>query len=120
AVALDPRTGEVLALVSRPAFDPTLFAEGIPAAEWSRLTGDSRRPLQNRAIQNRYSPGSVFKIMMAAAGMAEGVMSIDEPLFCPGHAVHYGNRFACWRAGGHGHVTFHEAMIHSCNVFFYE
>ncbi len=117
AVALVPRTGEVLALVSRPAFDPTLFVQGIRQEDWDALLSDPRKPLQNRAIQNHYSPGSIFKIFMTAAGMEENVVPFDEAMFCPGYTVLYGNRFDCWR--GHGHVSLHDALVHSCNVFFY-
>ena len=119
AVAMIPRTGEVLALVSRPAFDPTLFAQGIRQNEWDMLLSDPRKPLQNRAIQNRYSPGSVFKIFMAAAGLEEQEIGFEEAVFCPGHSVFYGNRFDCWNAGGHGTMDVHHALVHSCNVFFY-
>ena len=119
AVALIPRTGEVLALVSRPAFDPTLFAQGIRQNEWDMLLSDPRKPLQNRAIQNRYSPGSVFKIFIAAAGLEEQEIGFEEAVFCPGHSVFYGNRFDCWRGGGHGTMDVHHALVHSCNVFFY-
>ena len=118
AVALDPRTGEVLALSSRPGFDPTLFAEGIAAEDWHALTDDPRKPLQNRAIQNRFSPGSVFKIFMAAAALEEGVVPLDETIMCPGFTTLYGNRFDCW-SDGHGHVGIHDALVYSCNVFFY-
>ena len=119
AVAMVPRTGEVLALVSRPAFDPTLFAQGIRQEEWDRLLSDPRKPLQNRAIQNRYSPGSVFKIFMAAAALEEMAIQLDEAVFCPGYGVFYGNHFNCWLGGGHGHISLHEALVRSCNVFFY-
>jgi penicillin-binding protein 2 len=119
AVAMIPRTGEVLALVSRPAFDPTLFAQGIRQNEWNMLLSDPRKPLQNRAIQNRYSPGSIFKIFMAAAGLEEQEIGFEEAVFCPGHSVFYGNRFDCWNAGGHGTMDVHHALVHSCNVFFY-
>ncbi len=119
AVAMIPGTGEILALVSRPAFDPTLFAQGIRQQEWDALLADPAKPLQNRAIQNRYSPGSVFKIFMATAGMEEEELGFEETVFCPGHAVFYGNRFDCWRGGGHGAMDVHHALVHSCNVFFY-
>ena len=119
AVAIIPKTGEVLALVSRPAFDPTLFAHGIRQQEWDMLLSDPRKPLQNRAIQNRYSPGSVFKIFMAAAGLEEDAIGFEEAVFCPGHAVFYGNRFDCWRGGGHGAMDVRHALVESCNVFFY-
>ena len=119
AVAIDPLTGEVLALVSRPAFDPTVFARGIRLDEWEALVSDPRKPLRNRAIQNRYSPGSVFKIFMTAAGLEELAIVPDDVLFCPGAAVFYGNRFDCWKGGGHGRIALHDALVHSCNVFFY-
>ncbi len=119
AVAMIPRTGEVLAMVSRPAFDPTWFAQGIRQQEWDMLLSDPRKPLQNRAIQNRYSPGSVFKIFMAAAALQEEEMGLEETVFCPGHGVFYGNRFDCWRRGGHGSMDVHHALVQSCNVFFY-
>ena len=118
-VALVPETGEVLALVSRPAFDPTAFSLGIAQDEWDALTSDPRKPLQNRAIQNRYSPGSVFKIFITAAGLEEEVVRLDETIICHGHATLYGNRFDCWNQAGHGAMSIHDALVHSCNVFFY-
>jgi len=120
AVALDPRTGEILALASKPAFDPNLFATRISITDWKSLINDPQKPLQNRAIQNHYSPGSVFKIFMAAAGLEAQTLDALDHAFCNGHAVHYGRAFACWKAGGHGRVGIHDAIVHSCNVFFYE
>lgn len=119
AVAIVPRTGEILALASLPSFDPALFADGITQTDLEALISDPRKPFQNRAIQSRYSPGSVFKVFMAAAGLDESVISPEETAFCPGQAILYGNRFACWKAGGHGVINVHEALVHSCNVFFY-
>ena len=119
AVAMIPGTGEILALASLPAFDPTLFAGGIGLDEWDRLVSDPRKPLRNRAIQNHYSPGSVFKIFMTAAGLEEGAISADQAFFCPGAASFYGNTFDCWKGGGHGEIGLHNAIVHSCNVFFY-
>ena len=118
-VAMVPDTGEVLAMVSRPAFDPTSFSSGIGQDEWNALVSDPRKPLRNRAIQDRYSPGSIFKIFMTAAGLEEDVIALDESIVCHGHATLYGNRFDCWNADGHGAMTIHDALIHSCNVFFY-
>ena len=118
AVAILPATGEVLALASRPAFDPTLFARGILPEEWDALVSDPRDPFQNRAIQNRFSPGSVFKIFMTAAALEEHVVTSDVAILCQGGKVFYGNRFDCWSAG-HGHVSLLDALVHSCNVFFY-
>ena len=118
-VAIAPLTGEVLALVSRPAFDPTLFARGIRLGEWEALVTDPRKPLRNRAIQDHYSPGSVFKIFMTVAGLEEQAIVPDDVLFCSGAAVFYHNTFDCWKGGGHGRIALHDALVHSCNVFFY-
>jgi penicillin-binding protein 2 len=119
AVALDPQTGEILAMVSKPSFDPNLFATRISVADWNSLIKDPRKPLQNRVIQNRYAPGSVFKVFMAAAGLESEMLNPLKTVFCPGHATFYGHSFACHKAGGHGTVGLHEAIVSSCNVFFY-
>ncbi|MEW5979045.1 MAG: penicillin-binding protein 2 [Acidobacteriota bacterium] len=119
AVALDPRSGEVLALVSRPAFDPNSFSARISRNEWVELISDPRKPLQNRAIQSRFPPGSVFKIIMTVAGLQEGILTPDYTDSCPGYAVLYGRPFKCWKKGGHGRVDLHRAIVNSCNVFFY-
>ena len=116
-VALDPRTGEILALVSRPGFDPNLFATRIAAADWNNLITDSRKPLQNRAIQSHFAPGSVFKIFMAAAGLEAGTLNPLRSIYCPGSATFYGHTFAC--DDHHGTLNLHDAIVHSCNVFFY-
>src|SRR6266571_5216124 len=118
-VALDPRTGEVLALVSRPAFDPNVFATRITAADWNNLITDPRKPLQNRAIQSHFSPGSVFKVFMAAAGLEAGTLNPLRTVFCPGYATFYGHTFACDKHEGHGTLSLHNAIVNSCNVFFY-
>ncbi|HEV2388281.1 MAG TPA: penicillin-binding protein 2 [Candidatus Acidoferrales bacterium] len=118
-VALDPQTGEVLAMASRPAFDPNEFARGITSAEWKQLNDDPARPLLNRAIQAQLAPGSVFKIILAAAMLQSGVPVEDFTAFCPGSAVFYGRVFHCWDKKGHGRVNLHNAIVHSCDVFFY-
>lgn len=118
-VALDPRTGEVLAMVSRPAFDPNLFSKGISRAEWSELISNSRNPLLNRAIQAQLAPGSVYKIIMATAALESGVATEDTAFYCPGSAVFYGRVFHCWEKKGHGHISLHNAIVRSCDVFFY-
>lgn len=118
-VALDPWTGEVLALVSSPSYDPNLFARRLLREDWQRLLDDERHPLQNRAIQNTHSPGSVFKVVLAAAGLAEGVVSPGDRVFCGGGATYYGRRFGCWKAGGHGSVDLRGALKGSCDVYFY-
>jgi penicillin-binding protein 2 len=120
-VALDPRTGDVLAVVSRPTFDPNLFAIRIPPEEWRALTEDPDKPLLNRAIQAQLAPGSVFKIFIAAAALEEDVINKDTfTVRCPGWANHYGRVFGCWRPEGHGVVNLHRALVESCDVFFYE
>lgn len=119
-VALDPRNGEVLAMVSRPAFDPNVFARGIRGAEWRALLENRKRPLNSKAVQGTYPPGSTFKVVMAAAALEEGVITPFTQIFCSG-GLFFGNRtFRCWRAGGHGGVNVHEALVRSCDVFFYQ
>lgn len=119
AVFLDPRTGEVLSLVSLPAFDPNIFAVGIDRATWTSLNADKLNPLQNRAIQGRYSPGSTFKIVMATAALEEGVVTPDFKVSCAGGATFYGRYFQCNTRGGHGTVDMRHAIEKSCNVYFY-
>jgi penicillin-binding protein 2 len=121
AVVLDPRNGEVLGFVSRPAYDPNAFAGGIDRATWASLSSDELKPLQNRAIQGRYSPGSTFKMAVALAGLEEGIITPDFRVNCPGHANFYGRIFHCWsdRRGGHGSVDLRKAIAESCDVYFY-
>src|SRR6188768_3985499 len=118
-VFLDPQTGEVLALTSLPAYDPNMFAGGLDRSEWSGLTTDPLKPMQNRLIQGTYSPGSTFKIVMAIAALEEGVITPDTKVFCPGHGTFYGRSFKCWKQGGHGLMDVRHAIEQSCNVFFY-
>ncbi|HEX7182359.1 MAG TPA: penicillin-binding protein 2 [Thermoanaerobaculia bacterium] len=118
-VAMDPRNGEVLAMVSAPSYNPNLFARRLQKDEWKALLEDPYHPLQNRTIQNTYSPGSTFKIVMATAGLTEEVMGPDSHVGCGGAAVFYGRRFRCWRPGGHGSVNGRNALKHSCDVYFY-
>jgi penicillin-binding protein 2 len=118
-VMLDPRTGEVLSLVSLPAYDPNVFATGIDRAAWQALNTDNLRPLSNRALQGRYSPGSTFKIVVAAAALEEGVASPDFRVFCPGGGTFWGRYFKCHKAGGHGSMDMRHALEQSCNVYFY-
>ncbi|MDT8070814.1 MAG: penicillin-binding protein 2 [Terriglobia bacterium] len=117
-VAMDPKTGEILAMVSRPTFDPNDFAVRISSKEWSQLVNDPNKPLLNKAIQAQLAPGSVFKIIMSVAGWQEGVAQ-DMHVHCSGGAVFYGRRFACWVKGGHGEVDLTKAIYQSCDVFFY-
>jgi penicillin-binding protein 2 len=119
AVILDPRSGEVLSLVSLPAYDPNTFATGIDRATWNALLTDKLKPLQNRALQGTYSPGSTFKIAVATAALQEGLVTPDFKVHCSGGASFYGRYFQCWRKGGHGTVDLRRAIEQSCNTYFY-
>jgi penicillin-binding protein 2 len=118
AVALDPRTGALLALASLPAYDPNAFIEGIDPVAWGRLRTDPRTPLMNRAIQGQYAPGSVFKIVMAAAALEEGIVTPETTFTCRGSLYLYDNAFGC--TGHHGPVNLKQALAQSCNVYFYQ
>ena len=119
AVLLDPKNGEVLAFTSLPAYDPNAFASGIDRAAWVSLNTDDQKPLTDRALQGRYSPGSTFKMTVAAAALEEGVITPDFKVYCGGHGVFYGRAFRCWKAGGHGPIDLRHAIEQSCNVYFY-
>jgi penicillin-binding protein 2 len=119
AVVLDPNNGDVLTMTSLPAFDPNAFATGIDRAAWNALITDKLVPLQNRAIQGRYSPGSTFKIVVATAALEEGLVTPEHQVFCPGGATFYGHYFACHLKGGHGWMNMRHALEKSCNVYFY-
>jgi len=119
AVVMDPRTGEVLAFTSVPGYDPNNFAAGIDRATWAALNTDRLKPLQNRAIQGRYSPGSTFKIVVEVAALEEGLVTPDFRVFCSGSASFYGRPFQCWKKGGHGSVDMRHALEQSCNVYHY-
>ncbi|HEY7214775.1 MAG TPA: penicillin-binding protein 2 [Thermoanaerobaculia bacterium] len=118
-IAMDPRNGEILTLVSSPSYNPNLFARRLQRADWQALIDDPNHPLQNRAIQNTYSPGSTFKIVMATAGLTEGIFNEHTSVLCTGAKVFYGRPFRCWRPGGHGVVNAHTAFKVSCDVYFY-
>jgi penicillin-binding protein 2 len=119
AVILDPRSGEVLSLVSLPAYDSNKFAMGMDAKTWSSLLTDKERPLSNRALQSTYSPGSTFKLVVATAAMEEGVAGPDFRVYCGGGGVFYGRFFQCHLKGGHGSIDMRHAIEKSCNTYFY-
>jgi penicillin-binding protein 2 len=118
-IALDPRTGEILAMTSQPSFDPNDFSVRIPSKEWRVLNDDPNKPMLDRAIQAQLAPGSVFKILESAAMLESGVPPPDFHVFCPGYAVFYGTVRHDWDPKGHGEVGLHKAIVHSCDVFFY-
>ncbi|HZQ22458.1 MAG TPA: penicillin-binding protein 2 [Terriglobales bacterium] len=120
-VAMDPRTGEILAMVSRPTFDPNNFAVRIKAEDWNKLVTDENHPLLNKAIQAQLAPGSVFKIIMATAGLQEGIAQ-NLHVNCGGGASFYGRYFKCWVVAEHrvhGPVDISKGIYQSCDVFFY-
>lgn len=114
-VALDPRTGEILAMVSRPAFNPNILS-----SRWEELTIDAGHPLMNRAIQGQYPPGSIFKLVVALAGLETGRVDSSHTLECQGEFP-FGDRvFRDWKKGGHGSVDFYKALVESCDIYFYD
>jgi len=116
-VALDPRNGEVLAMVSRPAFDPNAFATRIRTQDWKELTTDPNTPLMNRAIQAQFAPGSTFKPLVALAGLETGTIDEHTSVRCGGSAIWYGRPFKCHQV--HGYTELHSGIVHSCDVYFY-
>lgn len=117
-IAMDPHTGEILAMVSRPTFDPNDFAVRISRDDWNKLVTDPDKPLLNKAIQAQLAPGSTFKILMSVAGWQEGIAQTLN-VHCNGGATFYGRRFGCWVKSGHGAVDLTKAIYQSCDVFFY-
>ena len=119
AVVLDPRNGEILAMVSMPDFPLELFVKGLSVDLWTRLKNDPDKPLINRAIQAQLPPGSVFKLILAAAALEEGIIDQRREIFCNGY-FWFGDRlFHCWRSDGHGSVNMIEALGVSCNIYFF-
>jgi penicillin-binding protein 2 len=116
-VALDPRSGEVLAMVSRPAFDPNLFTRPISTSDWKQLTDNPDNPLMNRAIQAQFAPGSTFKPIVTIAGLETGMLDPSTTYYCPGSAKFYDHTFKCDEV--HGTVDLHHAIVHSCDVYFF-
>ncbi|MBW1613286.1 MAG: penicillin-binding protein 2 [Deltaproteobacteria bacterium] len=119
-VAMNPMTGEVLTMASSPSFDPNDFARGIDEKRWKRLVSNPRFPLQNRVISGQYPPGSLFKIVVAIAGLEEGVINPYEKVFCGGSYRFRGRLYRDWKEGGHGYVDLHRALVESCDVYFYK
>ncbi|KJU83353.1 peptidoglycan glycosyltransferase [Candidatus Magnetobacterium bavaricum] len=117
-VAITPNSGEVLALVSLPSFNPNDFVMGIDSDKWALLNKDKQTPLLNRAMQSAYPPGSIFKPLVAIAGLQEGVLSPEFDLFCDGELEYGSWSFGCWKR--HGHVALHRALVESCDMYFYE
>ena len=118
-VALDPNSGDILAMASRPGFDPNVLSRELTAKQWVEIVQDEGRPLNNRASQGQYPPGSIFKIPMAVAALETKTMSPSSTVFCNG-GYQFGKRlYHDWKASGHGYVDLHNALVHSCDVYFY-
>ena len=118
-VALDPRTGDVLAMASRPAFDPNILSRELTPKQWAEIVQDEGRPLNNRASQGQYPPGSIFKVMMAAAALESKTVTPSTSIYCNG-GYQFGRRlYHDWKAGGHGPVDLRRALVQSCDVYFY-
>ena len=116
---MDPRDGSVLAMVSRPAYNPELFIKKMTQEDWVNLTQDPMRPLENKAIQGQYPPGSTFKMIMAVAALEKGVITPDTTFNCPGSFQLGNHTFKCWQKKGHGRINLHRALVQSCDVYFY-
>jgi penicillin-binding protein 2 len=119
-VALNPQNGKILALASSPTFSPEAFERGLSAAEWQELLQNKEHPLINRAIKGQYPPGSVFKIVMALAGLEERVITPQTYIHCRGSFTSGNHVFHCWKKSGHGSVNLHQALVVSCDTYFYE
>lgn len=119
-VVLNPKNGDVLALASFPTYDPNKFITRFTPAEWIDLVKRPDHPLENRAIRGLYAPGSIFKLVMALAGLDSGVITEQTAFFCGGTIQLYGRPFSCWFEGGHGVLGLTEAIRHSCNIYFYQ
>ena len=118
-VVMKVQTGEIIAITSKPSFDPNKFAAGISSQNWKALVTDEWHPLQNRSIHGQYPPGSTYKIVTALAGLEEGVIKPDTSVFCPGNFKLGSGRYRCWKKSGHGSMNLHDALVQSCDVYFY-
>jgi penicillin-binding protein 2 len=119
-VVMRPHSGDVVALVSKPGYNGNAFVKGISDPKWQNLLNNPRDPLRNRAIQGTYPPGSVFKLVVAAAALERETLPLDKEFHCPGY-YRLGNRvFRCWKPGGHGDVALKKAIKQSCDVYFYK
>lgn len=116
---MDLASGGLLALVVKPSFDPEVFSGELSRDEWLAIRDDPRKPLQNKFLQGIYSPGSVFKIVMALTGLQEGQLAPEATVFCSGSQVFYDRVFHCWNPGGHGAMNLYAALQNSCNIYFY-
>lgn len=120
AVLLDVHTGEILAFVSAPSFDPNMMTQGLSTEDWNAQLHNERNPLTDKAISGQYSPGSTFKMIVALAALEAGVIKPETRTYCAGKMFLGNHAFHCWKKEGHGHLNVVEALQHSCDIFFYE
>jgi penicillin-binding protein 2 len=122
AIAMDPNNGDVLAFVSLPTYDPNPFVNGIEYADYAALRDDEKQPLFNRALRGQYPPGSTVKPFMGLAGLEQGVTRVRSSTYCPGFYMLPGNsrKYRDWKRTGHGTVNLHDAIVQSCDVYFYD
>lgn len=118
-VAMDPRDGSILAMVSSPSFDPNMFNKGISRNDWKNLSRNPLCPLENRAVSGLYPPGSTYKVVVAAAALGEGIIDGETRFFCNGSLTLGDHSYRCWQRHGHGWCRLHRAVVESCDVFFY-
>ncbi len=119
-VALNPNNGNILAMASSPTYSQEAFERGLTVAEWEKINHDKTHPLENRAIKGLYPPGSTFKIVMAVAGLEEGVITPKTIIVCKGEYPLGNHIFHCWKRSGHGPMDLYHALVHSCDIYFYE
>ena len=118
-VVMKVQSGEIIAMVSKPSFDPNFFATGVSREKWNSLVRDEKNPLQNRAVDGQYPPASTYKLVTAYAALSEKVVEPESTIFCPGH-FRLGKRdYRCWKKKGHGQMNLHDALVQSCDVYFY-
>ncbi len=119
-VVMGTQTGQVLALVSAPSYDPEKLLGNLTPSYWASLNTDERKILLNRAIQAAYPPGSTFKVITGLASLAEGLVHPEDKISCPGYYLYGGRKFGCWLSKGHGAVDFYHSLVQSCDVYFYK
>ena len=119
-ILVNVHTGEILAFVSTPSFDPNIFLSSISQKKWNQLINNQKKPLQNKALFGAYSPGSIFKLVVSLAGLESGTIDPNKRVYCSGHTQLGNQKFHCWKKEGHGALTLQEALRHSCDVYFYE
>lgn len=120
AILLNVNTGEILAFVSTPAYDPNMMTQGVSSQEWRDLNNNERHPLVNKALAGQYSPGSTFKMVVALAALEAGIINPQTRSFCAGKMFLGSHAFHCWKNVGHGYIDVVQALQHSCDIFFYE